>query len=71
MTQEELEEGLCELVWEAHTNCFHAVVMIARQLAFAAAGPDWPTYLDQHRGRLMSEAATLISSRSGFARWRR
>jgi hypothetical protein len=56
--------------WFRAERHYQAVTLIARQLAFDAAGPTYARYLARHRHRLMAEAADIISSRPGFARYR-
>ena len=54
-----------------HRRYRHAVAMVARQQALKIAGPSWQAYFDEHRARLLQDAAELIETRSALAKYRR
>jgi hypothetical protein len=56
--------------WRRAERHYQAATLIARQLALREAGPKHARYLARHRHRLMAEAADIIRSRAGFARYR-
>jgi hypothetical protein len=58
------------IVWRDAVRHHNAQVMLARQAALRAAGPTHDDYFRRHRSKLMREAADIINSRPGFARWR-
>jgi hypothetical protein len=57
-------------VWRDAVRHHNAQVMLARQAALAAAGPMHDDYFRKHRSKLLREAADIIASRPGYARWR-
>ena len=67
------EFNFLPLIWRdrpQHRRHANACLLVARQLAFAAAGPAHAAYFKRHRAKLMTEASELISSRAGLAKWR-
>jgi hypothetical protein len=56
--------------WQDVMRHSNACEMLARQAALKEAGPDWSTYFDKHRERLMNEASELIASSPSLTRWR-
>jgi len=78
MEEFDFEKAFCTLTWndvvapgrqDAQRHAL-AVKAVARQLAFETAGAGWSTHLKKHRAKLMNEAADIIASRPGFARYR-
>ena len=82
------EEDICTLTWEdinrpPSQNLFvwrdavrhrHAVLTLARQLAFKETGEvtanEIAAHLKEHQSRLIAEAEKVIQTRQGLARWR-
>lgn len=56
-------------VWRDAVRHHNAQTLLARQAAFAAAGMHADSF-KKNKARLMAEAADIIASRPGFARWR-
>ena len=71
MTDDDLAHEFHNLISKLpHRRYRHAVAMIARQVALREAGPSWQDYFEEHRHRLLEDAAELIASRQVFARYR-
>jgi hypothetical protein len=79
------ENQICVLTWQGvlapeYRDAFdrwrraqrhrRACELVARQAAFAAAGPQHQIYFKNHRARLMADAAALIARSPELARWR-
>ena len=56
--------------WFRAQRHHRACEFVARQAAFAAAGPQYQAYFTKHRAGLMAEAAELIARSPELARWR-
>ena len=64
MTDDDLAHEFHELVSKLPYRRYrHAVGMLARQAALAAAGASWADYFAEHRHRLLEEAAQIIANR--------
>jgi hypothetical protein len=71
MTDEELNDEFYALARQLpHRRYRHACAMLARQAALREVGPNWAEYFEEHRHRLLEDAAKLIASRKAFARYR-
>ena len=73
MTDYDIEFNFLPLIWKdrpAHKRHADACLLLARQLAFAAAGAAHQTYFKTHRAKLMTQASELIAARAGLAKWR-
>jgi hypothetical protein len=57
-------------VWEDAERHHRACTMLARQLAFKRAGPMVYEYFNEYRLELIAEAAGIIATSPGLARWR-
>jgi hypothetical protein len=57
-------------IWQDAERHHHACTMLARQLAFKEAGPMVGEYFAKYRLALIAEAAEIIATSPGFARWR-
>jgi hypothetical protein len=57
-------------VWEDAERHHRACTMLARQLAFKKAGSMVDEYFDEYRLELIAEAAEIIATSPGLARWR-
>ena len=79
------ENEICVLTWEGilapeYRDAFdrwrrvqrhrRACELVARQAAFAAAGPQHQIYFKNNRARLMADAEALIARSPELARWR-
>ena len=79
------ENEICVLTWQGvlapqYRDAFdrwfraqrhhRACEFVARQAAFAAAGPQHQIYFKKNHARLMADAAALIATSSELARWR-
>jgi hypothetical protein len=56
--------------WLRAQRHHRACEFVARQAAFAAAGPQHQIYFRKNRARLMADAAALIAKSPELARWR-
>ena len=56
--------------WFRAQRHYRASEFVARQAAFAAAGPQHQIYFRKNRARLMADAAALIARSPELARWR-
>ena len=56
--------------WFRAQRHHRACEFVARQAAFAAAGPRHQIYFKKNRARLTAEAAALIARSPSFERWR-
>jgi hypothetical protein len=54
-----------------HRRYGHACAMLAGQEALKIAGPSWQAYFEEHRARLLQDAAAVIETRSALAKYRR
>jgi len=69
----EAEFNFLPLIWKdrpQHRRHADACLLVARQLAFAAAPTAHEAYFHRHRAKLMTQASELIAARVGFAKWR-
>ena len=57
-------------IWRDARRYSVACTMLARQVAFKAAGPMANEYFAKNRSRLLAEAAELIARSPRLARWR-
>ena len=61
-------------VWRDAVRHRHAVMTLARQLAFRETGEapakEIAAHLKEHQSRLIAEAEKVIQTRQGLARWR-
>ena len=61
-------------VWRDAVKHRHAVMTLARQLAFNETGEvtvdEIAAHLKEHQSRLLAEAEKMIQMRQGLARWR-
>ena len=72
MTEDELHSELRSLIRQLPGRRWrNACAMLARRAAMAAAGPSWQDYFEEHRHRLLEDAAELIATRSSLAKYRR
>jgi hypothetical protein len=56
--------------WRRATRHHRACEFVARQAAFAAAGPQHQIYFRKNRARLIADAAALIARSPELAKWR-
>ena len=72
MNDIDLDEAFGILVRQLpHKRYRYACAMLARQEALKIAGPDWQTYWEEHRGRLIADAQEIVETRQHWARYRR
>jgi hypothetical protein len=61
-------------IWRDAVRHRHAVMTVARQLAFKETGEvtanEIAAHLKEHQSRLIAEAEKVIQTRQGLARWR-
>jgi len=56
--------------WRRARRHYRACEFVARQAAFAVAGPQHQIYFKKNRARLIADAAALIATSPELARWR-
>jgi hypothetical protein len=66
MTDIELGEAFAKLIPLPPRHYRQCRVMLARQMALRAAGPQCADYFNQHQARLISKAGELIATSTGY-----